>query len=83
MVANKRSASSSATGRQAWCTRKPSRRRRCSARATCEFFSYLAYDGYRVDDLREPIDELLVLAEKFDMKLHIENEGVCNIAGFA
>ena len=46
-------------------------------------FSYLAYDGYRVDDLRDPIDELLVLAEKFDMKLHIENEGVCNIAGFA
>ena len=46
-------------------------------------FSYLAYEGYRVDDLREPIDELLVLAEKFDMKLHIENEGVCNIAGFA
>jgi hypothetical protein len=27
-------------------------------------FSYLAYDGYCVDDLREPIDELLVLAEK-------------------
>jgi len=24
-----------------------------------------------------------VLAEKFDMKLHVENEGVCNIAGFA
>jgi len=46
-------------------------------------FSYLAYEGYRVDDLRGPIDDLLVLAEKFDMKLHIENEGVCNIAGFA
>ena len=46
-------------------------------------FSYLTYDGYRVDDLRGPIDDLLVLAEKFDMKLHIENEGVCNIAGFA
>ena len=46
-------------------------------------FSYLAYDGYRVDDLRGPIDELLALAEKFDMKLHVENEGVCNIAGFA
>ena len=45
-------------------------------------FSYLAYDGYRVDDLRGPIDELLALAEKFDMKLHVENEGVCNIAGF-
>ena len=46
-------------------------------------FSYLAYDGYRVDDLREPIDDLLALADKFDMRLHVENEGVCNIAGFA
>ena len=46
-------------------------------------FSYLAYDGYRVDDLRGPIDDLLALAERFDMKLHVENEGVCNIAGFA
>lgn len=46
-------------------------------------FSYLAYDDYRVDDLREPIEELLALADKFDMKLHVENEGVCNIAGFA
>jgi sugar phosphate isomerase/epimerase len=46
-------------------------------------FSYLAYDGYRLDDLREPIDALLALAERYDMKLHVENEGVCNIAGFA
>ena len=46
-------------------------------------FSYLAYDSYRVDDLRGPIDDLLTLAEKFDMKLHVENEGVCNIVGFA
>lgn len=46
-------------------------------------FSYLAYDGYRVDDLREPIDELLALAERHDMMLHVENEGVCNIVGFA
>jgi sugar phosphate isomerase/epimerase len=46
-------------------------------------FSYLTYDDYRVDDLREPIEDLLVLADKFDMKVHIENEGVCNIAGFA
>ncbi|MBO0741871.1 MAG: TIM barrel protein [Hyphomicrobiaceae bacterium] len=46
-------------------------------------FSYLAYDGYRPQDLYEPIDALLLLAEKFDMKLHVENEGVCNIAGFA
>jgi L-ribulose-5-phosphate 3-epimerase len=46
-------------------------------------FSYLTYDGYRVDDLHRPIDDLLALAEKFDMKLHVENEGVCNIADFA
>ncbi len=46
-------------------------------------FSYLAYDDYRVDDLREAVEDLLALAEKFDMKVHVENEGVCNIAGFA
>jgi len=46
-------------------------------------FSYLAYDDYRLDDLREPVDDLLGLAEKFDMKVHVENEGVCNIADFA
>jgi len=46
-------------------------------------FSYLAYDDYCVDDLREPIEDLLALAEKFDMKVHVENEGVCNIGGLA
>jgi len=46
-------------------------------------FSYLTYDGFRVDDLRGPIDELLALAEKFDMRVHVENESVCNIADFA
>jgi sugar phosphate isomerase/epimerase len=46
-------------------------------------FSYLAYDDYCLDDLRTPIDDLLALAERFDMKVHVENEGVCNIAGFA
>jgi sugar phosphate isomerase/epimerase len=45
-------------------------------------FSYLTYDGYRLEDLRGPIDELLALAERYDMKLHVENEGVCNVAGF-
>jgi L-ribulose-5-phosphate 3-epimerase len=45
-------------------------------------FSYLAYDDYRVDDLREPIEDLLSFAEKFDVKVHLENEGVCNIADF-
>lgn len=46
-------------------------------------FSYLAYDGYRLDDLRTPIEDLLALADKFDMTVHVENEGVCNITGFA
>jgi sugar phosphate isomerase/epimerase len=46
-------------------------------------FSYLAYDDYGLDDLREPMEDLLALAEKFDMKVHVENEGVCNIADFA
>ena len=46
-------------------------------------FSYLAYDDYCLDDLREPFDDLLALAEKFDMKVHLENEGVCNVADFA
>ena len=46
-------------------------------------FSYLAYDDYRLDDLREPVEDLLALAERFDIKVHVENEGVCNIAGFA
>jgi len=46
-------------------------------------FSYLAYDNFRLEDLRTPLDELLMLAERFDIKLHLENEGVCNITGFA
>ena len=46
-------------------------------------FSYLAYDDYRPDDLRAAFDDLLALAERFDMKVHVENEGVCNIACFA
>jgi sugar phosphate isomerase/epimerase len=36
-----------------------------------------------LDDLREPVEDLLALAEKFDMKVHVDNEGVCNIADFA
>jgi sugar phosphate isomerase/epimerase len=46
-------------------------------------FSYLAYADYSVGDLQGPIDALLAMAEKFDMRLHVENEGVCNIAGFS
>lgn len=46
-------------------------------------FSYLAYDDFCLDHMRAPIDALLKLAEKLDMKVHVENESVCNIAGFA
>jgi sugar phosphate isomerase/epimerase len=46
-------------------------------------FSYLAYEDYRPDDLGDPFDYLLAFAEKFDMKVHVENEGVCNVASFA
>lgn len=42
-------------------------------------FSYLAYEGFQLQDLRQPLDRLLRLAEKFDMKLHVENEVVCNV----
>lgn len=42
-------------------------------------FSYLAYNDFRFRDLRQPLDLLLTLAEKFDMKLHVENEVVCNV----
>lgn len=42
-------------------------------------FNYLAYDDFRFQDLRQPLDLLLTLAEKFDMKLHVENEVVCNV----
>jgi sugar phosphate isomerase/epimerase len=46
-------------------------------------FSYLTYDGYDPADLDAPLGDLLALAERFDIALHIENEGVCNVAGFA
>ncbi|MDQ8732088.1 TIM barrel protein [Bradyrhizobium sp. LHD-71] len=46
-------------------------------------FSYLTYDGFALDDLRQPVEDLLALADRFDMKVHVENEAVCNIAGFA
>lgn len=46
-------------------------------------FSYLTYDGFRLADLEEPYGELLALAEKYDMWLHVENEPVCNILSVA
>ncbi|MGH9695460.1 MAG: sugar phosphate isomerase/epimerase family protein, partial [Bryobacteraceae bacterium] len=42
-------------------------------------FSYLAYDDFQFLDLRQPLDLPLRLAEKFDMKLHVEHEVVCNV----
>lgn len=43
-------------------------------------FSYLTYDGFKIDDLRRDFDTLLALAEKHDKVLRVENEPVCNIA---
>lgn len=45
-------------------------------------FSYLAYDGFTLGDLKPALDELLTLAEAADMKLHVENENVCNLVSF-
>lgn len=43
-------------------------------------FSYLAYDGFKIDDLKRDFDTLLALAERYDKVLRVENEHVCNIA---
>lgn len=43
-------------------------------------FSYLTYDGFEIDHLKEAFDQLLALAEQRDCVLHVENEPVCNIA---
>jgi len=43
-------------------------------------FSYLAYDGFKLDDLNRDFDTLLALAERYDKVLRVENEHVCNIA---
>ena len=66
-----------------WSTRKPSRPRRSSARATCASSAIWPTTAIAWTICVAPIDDLLALAEKFDMKLHVENEGVCNIRGFA
>lgn len=42
-------------------------------------FSFLTYDGFRIADLDPALDELLALAEREDLLLHVENEPVCNI----
>ena len=43
-------------------------------------FSYLAYDGFKLDDLTRDFDTLLALAERHDKVLRVENEHVCNVA---
>jgi sugar phosphate isomerase/epimerase len=42
-------------------------------------FSFLTYDGFRIEDLRPDLEALLQLADKYDAVLHVENEPVCNI----
>jgi sugar phosphate isomerase/epimerase len=46
---------------------------------TIRIFSFLTYDGFRIADLDRALDELLALAEREDLVLHVENEPVCNI----
>lgn len=42
-------------------------------------FSFLTYDGFQVEDLRQDLDLLLTLADEYDAVLHVENEPVCNV----
>lgn len=42
-------------------------------------FSFLAYEGFKLADLGPALDELLAVAEREDLILHVENEPVCNI----
>lgn len=42
-------------------------------------FSFLTYEGFRIADLDRALDELLALAEREDLVLHVENEPVCNV----
>jgi sugar phosphate isomerase/epimerase len=46
-------------------------------------FSFLTYDGFKVEDLREDLELLLKLADEYDAVLHVENEPVCNIRSVA
>lgn len=43
-------------------------------------FSFLTYDNFKLEDLRQGYEALLELAEKHDKVLLVENEFVCNIA---
>ncbi len=42
-------------------------------------FSFLTHDGFKLADLEPALDELLAIAEREDLVLHVENEPVCNI----
>lgn len=42
-------------------------------------FSFLTHAGFTLADLAPAIDELLRIAEREDLVLHVENEPVCNI----
>jgi len=42
-------------------------------------FSYLTHEGFRLRDLAPAIEELIRIAEREDLVLHVENEPVCNL----
>jgi sugar phosphate isomerase/epimerase len=42
-------------------------------------FSYLTHEGFQLRDLAPAIEELVRIAEREDLVLHVENEPVCNI----
>lgn len=42
-------------------------------------FTYLTHDNFQLEELFDPLDELLDLAEREDLVFHVENEPVCNI----
>jgi sugar phosphate isomerase/epimerase len=42
-------------------------------------FSYLTHEGFRIRDLAPAIEELVRVAEREDLVLHVENEPVCNL----
>jgi sugar phosphate isomerase/epimerase len=46
-------------------------------------FSHLAHDGFALAELREPLEQLLRLAEERDLVLALENEPVCNVRSLA
>ena len=43
-------------------------------------FTYLTYEGFAMEDLREPLAELCDFGDAFGVDIQIENEPVCNVA---